>query len=99
MPLTGLIAMIVFLIRLAEKRNSRPAPSEPLCGRCAFAHIEYFESGGRGLYCAVGGSLRKLSGIVSFCTSFNVRVAPRPRGPVGFVPLENLRNALPEETD
>ncbi len=95
---------LVFALRAIreaiENRSPREAANnEPLCGRCAFAHIEFRVNGRRDLYCGVGGALRKLRGVVSFCTSFNSRVAPRPRGPVGFVPLENLRNALPEETD
>ena len=98
-----LIFALVFALRAireaVENRNIRAAANEPLCGRCSFAHIELRVNGRRDLYCGVGGALRKLGGIVSFCTSFNSRVAPRPRGPVGFVPLENLRNALPEETD
>jgi len=92
-------AVIRAIMELVEHLNSRPTANEPLCVRCAFAHIESRDTGRRDLYCGVGGGLRKLRGVISFCTSFSVRVAPRERGPVGFVPVENLRPALPENTD
>ena len=70
-----------------ERFANRPTAGEPLCDRCAFAHIEFRVNGRRDLFCGVGGSLRKVRGVVGFCTSFMVRVPPHIRGPVGFVQL------------
>jgi hypothetical protein len=84
------------VLEILERVANRPAANEPLCGRCTYAHIEYHVNGRRDLFCGVGFGLRKLRGVVSFCTSFTARTAVHERGPVGFVPIENLRKALPE---
>jgi hypothetical protein len=95
---TSIFIALVIVVRATlqgvEEFVNRPASAPSLCEFCAFAHAEMRVNGRRDLFCTVGGRLRKMRGVVSFCSSFHAREAKPARGTVGFVQIEN-RQPLP----
>jgi hypothetical protein len=84
LPVVGIL--LIHALRALRAQANQPKP-DPICVDCTFAHIQWSTNGRRDLLCTYGHKLRPIGTIVAFCTSYLVRQAPRPRGPVGFVQI------------